>query len=165
MRYVIFDLDMTLVNSGVAEEARKRRAWGEVYALIPQFRLYDGIPSVMEYIRRNGIRVCIVSSSPHAYIQRVVEHFKLPVDHIVGYHDAPEIKPSPAPMIEAIRLLGCNPYEVVTFGDRAIDITASRRAGIKAVACTWGTSESALLLSSGHNGLISRPEEMINFFR
>ena len=44
MEYVktglIFDLDMTLVDSSIAETARKNRRWGDVYNLIPQFTLY-----------------------------------------------------------------------------------------------------------------------------
>ena len=161
MKYAIFDLDMTLVNSEVAAGARKRRAWGEVYSLIPQFRLYDGVTSVMEHIRKNGIRTCIVSTSPHSYVQRVVDHFNLPIDYIVGFHDAAAIKPSPAPMNEALRLLGCDACEAVSFGDRAIDILSSNAAGIKSVACTWGTSEYGQLLSSGYSSVASAPIDMI----
>ena len=63
MKYAIFDLDMTLVNTEVAENARKRRSWGEVFSLIPQFKLFDGILSVLEYLHNNKIKTCIVSTS------------------------------------------------------------------------------------------------------
>ena len=163
MKYAIFDLDMTLVNSELAEEARKRRAWDEVYSLIPKFILYEGVSAVMEHIRNNGIHACIVSSSPHTYVRRVVEHFQLPIEHIVGYHDAAAIKPSPAPMNEALRLLACSPAEAVSFGDRASDILSSNAAGVKSVACTWGSSEFMPLLCSGYSNIIHKPLEMINF--
>lgn len=68
-------------------------------------------------------------------------------------------------MFEALRLLDCEANEVVSFGDRAIDIIASNKAGIMSVACTWGTTEAKLILSSGCSRVISSPEEIITFFR
>ena len=85
----IFDLDLTLVDSTIAESYRRSRNWAAVYSLIPQFTVYDGFDEVFDFIKQNGIKVGIVSTGPSVYVQKVVDHFRFPVDFIVGYHDAP----------------------------------------------------------------------------
>ena len=162
MKGIIFDLDLTLVDSTIAENARSHRDWQRVYSLIPQFRLYPGIESVLKYIRtnRNSVAVAIVSTAPSSYVWRVVNHFNIPVDTIIGYHDAPR-KPSPIGMILAMQRMGTLPEDTVSFGDRAIDIQASKAAGIKSIACTWGTKEMFLLKQSFPDFMISSASEML----
>ena len=63
MKSIIFDLDLTLVDSTIAESARKAKDWQLVYSLIPQFSIYDGLENVFDIIRKHDIKVCIVSLS------------------------------------------------------------------------------------------------------
>lgn len=140
MKYLLFDLDLTLVDSSIAETARDGRNWPLVYNLIPRFHLYDGMEEVFSYIREHGLKVAIVSSAPSVYINKVVRQFNIPVDVVIGYHDAAR-KPSPDGFLKALERLGGNREEAISFGDRAIDIQASHAAGIPAVACLWGTRE------------------------
>lgn len=165
MRNIVFDIDLTLVDTTVCEEARHRRDWQEVYSLIPQCRLYEGLEQVFDIIRKHGIKVCIVSTSPKPYIENLVKHFNIPVNAIVGYHDAKPIKPHPAPMLKALELLGCSAKEAISFGDRVIDIQSSNDAGIESVACFWGTKEKRELLHSGYSHAIVRPEEILTLVR
>lgn len=162
MKSIIFDLDLTLVDSSIAENERKNRNWQKVYSMIPSFKLYDGLNEVFSIIRENQIKVCIVSTSPGSYVSRVVSYFKIPCDHIVDYFSAKPIKPHPAPMLKALELLNEKPSNVVSFGDRAIDIQASESAGIKSIACLWGTNEEAILRTMNCSGFISQPKEIIS---
>lgn len=167
MKGIIFDLDLTLVDSTIAEEARSRRDWQRVYSLIPQFKLYPGMEEVFRRIRMNRHRlvVAIVSTAPSAYVGRVVDYFNIPVDTIIGYHDAAR-KPSPAGMIMAMQKMGTTPGDTISYGDRAIDIQASNAAGIKSVACMWGSKEQSLLLSSNPSQIIYSPSEIsLDFLR
>ena len=161
---VIFDLDLTLVDSTCLEELRKERKWSEVYANIDKCSLYDGLEEVFEHIRKIGVSVAIVSTAPRPYLERMVRHFNIPCDHIVGYHDAKPIKPDPATMVKALQLLKARAEDTVSFGDRSIDIISSKRAGIHAVGCLWGTKEEAHLLEVGCNAIINNPQEMLNYF-
>lgn len=165
MKNIIFDLDLTLVDTSVCEEARHHRAWAEAYSLIPQCTLYDGIETVFDIIRKHDIKACIVSTSPKPYIEKVVQHFNIPVSYIVGYHDAKPTKPHPAPMLKALELLCCNARNAISFGDRVIDIQSSNSAGIESVACFWGTKEKGDLLRSDYSHAIIRPEEIITLIR
>lgn len=163
MKYIIFDLDLTLVDTSNLESARRSRSWQLVYSLIPTTKLYPNMDKVFSYIRENGIIVTIVSTAPRPYIERLVRFHNIPVNYIVGYHDAKPIKPHPAPMIKALELMGANVGDVISFGDRAIDIQSSDAAGIKSAACFWGTKESDLLSNSHFTYALMTTDDLLKF--
>lgn len=165
MRKIIFDLDLTLVDTTIVEQARHERNWQLAYSLIPRCKLYDGMNEVMEIIRKYNLKTCIVSTSPRTYVENVVKHFNLPIQHIVAYHDAKPIKPHPAPMLKALELLGCDAKDAISFGDRVIDIKASNAANIESVACFWGTKEKQDLLHSPYSHAIVKPIEILTLIR
>lgn len=165
MRKIIFDMDLTLVDTTVLEEFRHKRDWNQVYGLIPQTRMYDGIADILELIRKHDIKTAVVSTSPRPYIERLISYYDMPIRYIVAYHDAKPIKPHPAPMLKALELMGCNAKEAISFGDRAIDIQASNAAGIESVACFWGTKEKSELLRSGYTHAIIKTEEILTLIR
>lgn len=160
---VIFDLDLTLVDSTCLEGLRKVRNWQEVYANIHKCVLYEGLQGVFERIRKSGTQVAIVSTAPRPYLEKMIAHFGIPCHHVVGFHDAKPIKPDPAPMLKALQLLKVRPEDVVSFGDRSIDITSSKRAGIFAVGCRWGSREEAQMLEAGCDAIIDSPREILEY--
>lgn len=165
MKSIIFDLDLTLVDTSCLEEFRHNRNWQEAYRNIPSTTLYPGISEVLEIIRVNNIKMTIVSTSPRPYIEKIVAHYNIPAKYIVSYHDAKPIKPHPAQMLKALELMGEQASKVISFGDRVIDIQASNAAGIESVACFWGSKEKRELINSGYNHAIIRPEEIITLIR
>lgn len=165
MRKIIFDLDLTLVDTTIVEQARHDRNWQLAYSLIPKCKLYEGMEEVLAIIRNNNINTCIVSTSPRTYVEKVVDCFNLPIQHIVAYHDAKPIKPHPAPMLKALEYLGCSAAEAISFGDRVIDIQASNAANIESVACFWRTKEKSELIHSNFRHAIVSPTEIITLIR
>ncbi len=165
MKNVIFDLDLTLVDTTCLENARHTRNWGEAYSLIPKTKLYDGIEPVLDIIRKNDINAAIVSTSPRPYVEKIVDYYQIPAKWIVSYHDAKPIKPHPAQMLMALQLMQASAKDTVSFGDRAIDIAASNAAGIESVACLWGTKERTALLASSYNHIIIKPQEILTLIR
>ena len=127
--------------------------------------LYEGMEEVLAIIRNNNINTCIVSTSPRTYVEKIVDYFNLPIQHIVAYHDAKPIKPHPAPMLKALELMGCRADEAISFGDRVVDIQASNVANIESVACFWGTKEKLDLLHSHYNHAIIKPVEILTLIR
>lgn len=165
MRNIIFDLDLTLVDTTIAEPYRKNRDWNGAYSVIPQCSVYEGLQEVFDIIRKFSIKTCIVSTSPRVYVEKIVHYFNLPINNIVAYHDAKPIKPHPAPMLKALELLNCSAKETISFGDRVIDIESSNAAGIESVACFWGTKEKGDLLRSGYSHAIVHPKEILTLIR
>lgn len=162
---IIFDLDLTLVDTTFAEPYRSKRDWNGAYSVIPQCSVYEGLNQVFDIIRKFNIQTCIVSTSPRTYVEKVIQHFNLPINHIVAYHDAKPIKPHPAPMYKALELLGCEAKDAISFGDRVIDIESSNAAGVESIACFWGTKEQKDLLKSDYSHAIINPTEILTLLR
>lgn len=157
---LILDIDQTLIDSSAASDARRMRAWRDVYSMIPNFVVYDGICDAISVARQKGLKICIVSTAPRTYIERVIHYHKIYTDYIIGYHDAHPVKPHPAPILKALEIMGLRCDEVLSFGDRYIDETASNAAGVKFVACLWGSDEfdkgrllspSSLMIAHSHS--------------
>lgn len=165
MKSIIFDLDLTLVDTSCLEEFRHNRNWQQAYSSISNTTMYDGISHVLDIIRKHNIKVAIVSTSPRPYIEKIVAHYNIPAKYIISYHDAKPIKPHPAQMLKALELMGEPASNVISFGDRVIDIQASNAAGIESVACFWGTKEKAELLRSCYSHAIIKPEEILTLIR
>lgn len=165
MKSVIFDLDLTLVDTTCLESLRHNRNWQEAYKRIPETVMYDGIAEVLEVIRKHHIPCAIVSTSPRPYVEKIVAHYNLSIQHIVSYHDAKPIKPHPAQMLKALDLMDVSAKDAISFGDRVIDIEASNAAGIESVACFWGTKEKGELLHSGYSHALVRPNEILTMIR
>ena len=145
MRSIIFDLDLTLIDTTCLEASRHSRNWQEAYNLIPQTTMYDGIKEVLDIIRKHKIKAAIVSTSPRPYVEKLIAYYDLPIQYIVSYHDAA--------------------YNTISFGDRVIDIQASNAADIESVACFWGTKEKKELLHSGYRHAIINPQEILTLIR
>lgn len=160
---LIFDLDQTLIDSRLAEAKRKARQWRLVYPLISKFTTYDGMADVLGKLRVNEIPYCIVTTSPSIYCQKVCTAWDIHPSYMVCYHDVPhsQLKPHPASMLKAIHLLGVEPPDILSFGDRDIDILASNSAGVSSVACLWGTDDKARLLAAKPVYTIERPSQIL----
>lgn len=165
MRNIIFDLDLTLVDTTPLEQARAERNWQLAYSLIGECHLYEGMQEVLDVIAKHNIPAAIVSTSPGTYVKNIVQHFNIPVTHIIGYHDAKPCKPAPQPMLVALEKLGCTADQAISFGDRVIDIQASNAANIESVACFWGTKEKKELITSGYRHAIIHPREILTLIR
>lgn len=70
MKSVIFDLDLTLVDTTCLEFLRHNRNWQEAYKRIPETAMYDGMNEVLEVIRTHHIPCAIVSTSPRPYVEK-----------------------------------------------------------------------------------------------
>lgn len=159
---LLFDLDQTIIDSSSAEKFRKTGQWSTVYALIPQFKLYPGVMEALQFAKANSLKICIVTSSPSTYCQKVLDHWKIPYDQKVCYHDTSKRKPYPDPLERGLELIECAATKnAISFGDRAIDIQASKAANVISVGCTWGSSELNDLKAAAPDLIIDSPTGLI----
>jgi HAD superfamily hydrolase (TIGR01549 family) len=164
VRGIIFDLDQTLVDSRIAEPLRRSRSWGEVYRLIPQFPVYEGIKDLFRALSRNGIGLSVVTSAPSAYCSRVLAVHGLAANSTVCYHDTNRHKPAPEPMELALRNLGLQASEVLSVGDEPKDSLAAKSAGILAIGALWGCLDRTALRASGCSVLCETTTDLVGYF-
>ena len=134
---IIFDLDMTLVDTSSVFQLRSKRKWSKVYNRLDETKLFDGISNLIAFSKRK-YKIGIVTSSPRKYAEKVINHHQLEIPVLSGYHDTMKHKPHPEPILKGIHLLGLSPDSVVYIGDEPNDILAAKAANCLPVAVTWG---------------------------
>lgn len=159
----IFDLDQTLVDSKIALSLRSQRNWNAVYNTIPQMKLYPYIRETLDYIASKNHNISIVTTSPGSYASKVLSFFEIKPSSLIAYHDVTRRKPHPESMIKAISKANVLANESISFGDRKIDIEASKQAGIKSCACFWDTTEAEDLRASNPDYSFFTSKEMYDF--
>ena len=123
---------------------------------------YDGILSMMQQLKRDGLRLAIISNKPDAAVQPIVEDlFRNYVSFSVG--ELPEIarKPAPDMLIHAAEQMHIPLSSCVYVGDTEVDIQTAANAGIDCITVTWGFRTREALVEAGANRFADTPEELI----
>ena len=145
---VIFDLDLTLVDSRRVLELQRRRRWRSVFSMVPEIEPYDGIPELLARLHGARVPVAIVTSSPDQYCRRIVEYRGWNVGTVIGFHDVRHRKPHPEPIDLALQRMGVPSAGAVSAGDRADDTAAARAASVFSIGAAWGSLEPEALEES-----------------
>ncbi|NLK28034.1 MAG: HAD family hydrolase [Clostridiales bacterium] len=160
---VIFDLDQTLIQSDEAIELRRIRRWNEVYRIIPRLTPFDGINDLISKLNVKGIPICIVTSSPSSYCNRVINQWGWQNIKTVCYHDTKMKKPHPEPIQKAIKLLEVPQSQIVSIGDDPKDIIASKRANVLSIGALWGCNNKCELIASSPDYIFTTVQELDAF--
>ncbi|NCT74069.1 MAG: HAD family hydrolase [Chitinophagaceae bacterium] len=158
---LIFDLDLTLIDSKIAEPYRRGSTWQKAYSLIPSFTEYKGMKAVFDYIHDRGFPYCIVTSSPSTYCNKVCSQWGFNPKYMVCFHDTKLKKPHPEPINLALSKLKAEPDQAISFGDKDSDIIASNAANVPSVACLWGAEDRVTLLSANPTYIVNNPIEIV----
>jgi len=165
LKAFIIDLDMTLVDSSALEDWRHLKFWSHVMANLDQVKPFT-FSSVSAHelparLRKSGLKVAVVTSSPRFYAEEILKRFNIEFDALVAYDDTEQHKPDPEPINKALELLGVQAGEVVHVGDAAIDVQASYHAGVFSVGAGWGVQNFDALSSAAPDALFMYPRTLL----
>ncbi len=160
---VIFDLDQTLVDSKHLKKLRDSRQWSQVFKNIDSIKPYPLINEIIKNLKSNNIKIAIVTSSPSLYCNKILKINNWEFDSIVTYHDTRNKKPHPEPILLSIQNLKEEVSNVLSLGDREIDIIASNKAGVYSGACLWDSDELEEVRIANPNFVFNSPKELIDF--
>ena len=163
---IILDFDMTLFDTRADEDIRKGKRgkdinWDEVFAVIPQYRLYDGWKEVFQYAKLNGIKVAIVSTAKGELIKRTLNYFEIECDAVVGWQLYVR-KPSGKLVDMALNKIGVRKSEVISIGDSIVDKEMSLNGGVRFIGAIWDSEDVNELKSGPH---ISSPIELLSVIK
>lgn len=147
---VIFDMDLTLVDTSMLAQLRTDRQWSEVYKRISATAMYEGVPEMLARCRELRLRVGIVTTAPSTYCNKLLQHHRIAADATVCYHDVDRgrIKPAPDQMILCAKRLSVPEASCLTLGDDPRDILASHSAEMYSAAALWGAVDREQLLAA-----------------
>jgi len=106
----------------------------------PNAKLFFGISSLLQNLKSEGYKLGIASNGNKVLIESKLANYYLEntIDSIVGYEEVNEPKPNPEGLLKCLKELNVKPKEALYVGDMESDVQASKAAGIKIIAVTYG---------------------------
>ncbi|HEX5105369.1 MAG TPA: HAD family hydrolase [Pirellulaceae bacterium] len=159
---IVFDLDGTLVDSGLDFEAMRREMElppgepilealkhlqpahaarsGEVLHRheregLARATLLPGVRELLATLKRRRIHTAIATRNSRSITAATLARFQLTFDPVLTRDDGP-VKPDPWPVLHACQQWGLGPSQVVVVGDYRFDVESGRAAGARTVLLT-----------------------------
>ena len=102
-----------------------------------QNKLYEGIKDVLEYFKKKGYSLNIISSKPERFIHKILNQHK--IEHFFQIVNGAGEKDKKSTKHEKIKILIKDKnLKHVMIGDRAEDIEAGKKNGIFTIGVTYG---------------------------
>ncbi|GAB4510016.1 MAG: phosphoglycolate phosphatase [Sulfuricaulis sp.] len=157
------------VDSG-SEFDRLRRRLLVLYTdnLCRHTRLFEGIPSLLQALKKQGVNWGVVTNKPAFLTDPLIAQLKpepAPACVISG-DTVPNRKPHPEPMLLACTRAGSRPEQCLYVGDAERDILAGRHAGMKTLVALFGYINGHETPERwGADGMIRAPGEILDWLK
>ena len=112
---VIFDFDLTLVDTKPVETLRAARNWNAVMARASGLQVYNGIHELLADLDAKQQTLAIVTKSPDMVPRHFVERHRWPIHIVLGYHQVRRRKPDPEGLLLAMQRAGAGLRERSTW--------------------------------------------------
>jgi pyrophosphatase PpaX len=124
-------------------------------------RPFPGIPEALATLRAAGVKLAIVTSKSKEFALRGLAVTGLEVDLVISPSDVTHAKPSPEPVLLALRRLEAEPAQAVMVGDSPHDLLAGRAASVLTAAVSWGAFSLEELLPYAPDRVLRHPSELV----
>lgn len=185
---VIFDFDCTLINTKPLDEylhlfkdkerlsEEWKRGMAEYLSHVKECEVYEGINEVVEYLREQKIRACIVTSSIKEKVKvatRMLGWKDVFLDsniygrHSYGMRKVTKDDANPMLFEKALEEMEVEAANCVAFGNEITDTIAAKKLGIAAYNCAWGATETELekMMDSMQDITINSPLQIIDILK
>ncbi len=134
------------------------------------YHVYPGMKRVLNFLKKNGIKVGIVTDAPKikAWIRLAEIGLHNEFDVVVTYDDSKVEKPNKRPFLLAVRKLGIRPSEAMFVGDNIDrDIVGAKNVGMVSVFAKYGEVLMFRKKKSKEKPdyVISKPSELISIVK
>lgn len=128
---------------------------------------YDGITNMLEFLKKNNIKVAILSNKPH---ERTIDNVNGVFgndyfDRVSGEVKDIKRKPDPQGAIITAKELGVLPQDCLYIGDTDTDMKTGIAAKMDTVGVTWGFRNRKELSEYNPKYIIDRPDEIISILK
>ena len=104
-----------------------------------QLTLFDGVPEMLERLKRDGHVLAVATGKSRAGLERALDHSGLrPLFQASRCADECRSKPHPQMLDELMAEFGMAQAATVMIGDTSHDLLMARSAGVDALAVTYG---------------------------
>ncbi|UEG50317.1 HAD family hydrolase [Ferruginibacter lapsinanis] len=160
-KVIIFDLDQTLIDSSAIEALRANRRWPKVMQSLNLINQLEDLKKLVIKLHNASIKIGIVTNSPSTYAKGVLQHFGIPYDALVAFHDVSLRKPNPEAFNLIMKKLNVSSQDCLNVGDHDNDILAGQRANITSIGVKWHSNNYTF--STKPENIFLEPKELANF--
>ena len=132
-----------------------------------EVKAYDGIHDMLDFLKKNDIKIAVLSNKPHAQTVENVDSIfgNGYFDNISGEKTNVKRKPDPDGAIIIANKLDISPCECLYIGDTNTDMKTGIGAGMDVVGVTWGFRDRKELESFNPKYVIDHPSEIIDIVK
>lgn len=127
---------------------------------------YEGIIACLEKLKSEGIKSVVVSNKNDDAVKKLcADYFGNLVLHAYGRKDVIPPKPDKAMVDIVLKEMNVNENDCIFVGDSETDILTAQNSGLKSVGVLWGFRDKDVLIKTGADYIISKPEEFYNILK
>jgi len=114
-------------------------------ALLKYSRLFPGASLLLNRLKKKRYKIAVASNRPTRFSLILIRHLKIKkyFDYVLCADKLEHIKPHPQILSRIMDKFSMKPAQTLFVGDMVIDAQAGRRAGVRAVIVTTGSSSRA----------------------
>ena len=129
-------------------------------------RMFDGVPQLLDKIKKSGRTISLASSKPEQYAIRILEHFDLlKYFDFVGAATMDESRSKKSDVITYTleKLNVTDKSKVVMIGDRHHDIEGANQNGLDSIGVLVGYGDRKELESAGATYIVDKLVDILDF--
>ena len=125
--------------------------------------VFDGITTVLEYLKKNKVKIAVISNKLHSLAVRSVEtYFNSYQIKVIGAEGGFPRKPSPESTFHMLQHFGCHSSDVLFVGDSIIDIKTAQNANISSVGVLWGNGDKEDFKKQKSDFILDSPQDILD---
>ena len=133
----------------------------EIKKDIDKMRPCNGINELLSSLKKRGMRMGIVSSSPRENIKTFLDRHQLHVFEFI--HSELNVFGKSAAIEGVMREHNMKTDDTVYVGDEIRDVEACKAIGLDIISVTWGFNDEAGLRAHGAKCIARKPEDILSF--
>lgn len=132
-------------------------------SLLKYSRLFSGAKTVLRQLENKGYKLAVASNRPTKFSWILIRHLGLSVffDYVLCADKLEFGKPHPQILQKIMQKLSCSSRETIYIGDMAIDAQAGRRAKVKTIIVTTGSSKLSEVKKENPYRIIGKITELL----
>ena len=155
------------VAPGHPDYAAMRAEFLTLYAanVCRETTLFPGIRELLAVLESRQLAWGIVTNKAERLARALLRALELDqrASCIVGGDTTPHLKPHPAPLLVASRVIEIGPADCIYVGDDRRDIEAGHAAGRKTIAVNYGYLNGGLPENWGADAVIDEPRDVLRY--
>jgi phosphoglycolate phosphatase len=125
--------------------------------------VYPELPDALARLRHRGHPLCVVTSKPAVYADRIVDHFGLRehFPRVYGADLSGALGTKSQLVALALDTERIRPAQACMIGDREHDVLGAKAHGVLAIGVTWGYGSRAELEAAGADHVVGNFSELL----